>query len=99
MWEEFVGIYIFSQEIGFYILFVGMYEDMLIGEYFVFDGVLFLFNQLNVLMIGMVFQDFVILDLIDQGFCFFFVMGDGIFQCLGDGLEVSLNLDGQQVCL
>jgi hypothetical protein len=44
-------------------------------------------------------QDSAALDLIDQGFRFSSAMGDGTFQRSGDGLEVSLNLDEQQVRL
>ncbi len=97
--EELVGTYILSQETGSHILFVGMHEDTLIGEHFVLDGVLPPLNQLNVLMTGMAPQDSAALDLIDQGFRFSSAMGDGTFQRSGDGLEVSLNLDGQQVRL
>lgn len=97
--EELVGTYTLSQETGSHILFVGMHEDTLIGEHFVLDGVLPPLNQLNVLMTGMAPQDSAVLDLIDQGFRFSSAMGDGTFKRTGDGLEVTLNLDGEQVSL
>ncbi|MEQ8705423.1 MAG: hypothetical protein RIC19_15960 [Phaeodactylibacter sp.] len=97
--EELVGTYTLSQETGSHILFVGMHGDTLIGEHFVLDGILPPLNQLNVLMTGMAPQDSAALDLVDQSFRFSSAMGDGTFQRSGDGLEVSLNLNGQQVRL